>query len=62
MILVLLTIYADTFYQRERGTRVYSGRQSLWEGNVGLLYPSDYLYTYAYGVDDICYQNGDKCS
>ena len=57
----LLSISADTFYQRERWTRVYSGRPSLWEGEVGLIYPSDYLYTYAYGIDDNCFQNATNC-
>ncbi len=29
--------------------------------HIGLMYPSDYSYTYAYGVDDICYTNGYNC-
>ena len=32
------------FYQRERGTTVYSGRSTNWTGKVGLMYPSDYGY------------------
>ncbi len=29
--------------------------------NVGLMYPSDYVYTYANGVDNKCYTDGHKC-
>ena len=43
------------------GTTVYSGNQTSWNGKVGLMYLSDYLYTYAYGVDDTCYNDGDNC-
>ena len=32
------------FYQRERGTAVYSGRSASWIGKVGVMYPSDYGY------------------
>ena len=32
------------FYERERGTTVYSGRPTTWSGKVGLMYPSDYGY------------------
>ena len=32
------------FYTRERGTTVYSGRNTNWTGKVGLMYPSDYGY------------------
>ena len=36
---------AETFYTAERGSNVYSGRQTTWTGNVGLMYPSDYGYS-----------------
>lgn len=26
------------------------------------MYPSDYAYTYAYGVDNICYEKGFNCT
>ena len=29
--------------------------------NVTLMYPSDYIYTYANGVDDECYNNSEMC-
>ena len=32
------------FYSYERGTTVYSGRDTSWVGKVGLMYPSDYGY------------------
>ncbi len=28
---------------------------------VGLMYPSDYVYTYGLGIDDTCYNNGYNC-
>ena len=51
----------EEYYAFERGTRVYSGRPTSWSGKVGLMYASDYIYTYAYGVDDTCYNNGYEC-
>lgn len=30
--------------------------------NIGLMYPSDYSYTYSMGIDDICYTKGEKCN
>ena len=32
------------FYERERGTKVYSGYATTWTGKIGLMYPSDYGY------------------
>ena len=37
-------VIASMFYERERGTTVYSGRSTSWTGKVGLMYPSDYGY------------------
>ena len=31
------------------------------QGKVGFLYPSDYAYTYAYGVEDTCYSEAYSC-
>ena len=36
---------AEAFYKYERGTLVYSGRPTEWEGKIGLMYPSDYGYS-----------------
>ena len=35
---------ASHFYKNERGTAVYSGRNTNWTGKVGLMYLSDYGY------------------
>ena len=37
-------LYADDYYNFERGTTVYSGRQTTWPGYIGIMYPSDYAY------------------
>ena len=37
-------VTASTFYERERGTEVYSGHAETWTGKIGLMYPSDYGY------------------
>ena len=39
------TIYANQFYEYERGTRVYSGSPIEWIGEIALIYPSDYMYS-----------------
>ena len=35
---------ASHWYTYERGTTVYTGRPTEWQGKVGLIYPSDYGY------------------
>ena len=35
----------ENSYEYERGTTVYSGRPTTWEGQIGLMYPSDYGYS-----------------
>ena len=45
-------------YAFERGVKVPKNRPEKWSGYVGLAYPSDYLYTFANGVDDTCFKNG----
>ena len=37
-------VTASMFYEYERGTTVYSGRPTTWNGKIGLMYPSDYGY------------------
>ena len=32
------------WYAYERGTKVYSGKPTIWTGKIGLMYPSDYGY------------------
>ena len=38
-------ITAQMFYERERGTTVYSGRSTEWTGSIALMYPSDYGFS-----------------
>ena len=52
----------EEIYTWERGTKVYNGRPTNWTGLVGLMYPSDYAYTFANGIDDICYTNIRNCT
>ena len=49
-------------YTFERGKKVYTNRPINWSGYVGLAYPSDYIYTFANGVDETCFNNGDNCN
>lgn len=41
---------ASHFYTYERGTTVYSGRDTSWLGKVGLMYQSDYGYATSGGT------------
>ena len=43
-------VTATMFYDRERGTNVYSGRSTSWIGKVGLMYASDYGYATSGGA------------
>ena len=52
---------ASDMYDWERGTTVYGGRSTSWNGKIALMYPSDYIYTYALGVDNTCYTDGYGC-
>ena len=55
----------DELYNWERGTTVYNQnydtRSISWIGTVGLIYPSDYGFTYSKGIDDVCYENLSGC-
>ena len=54
---------AETLYQKERGTEVYTGvsRPISWEGYVGLIYPSDYVYTRWTGEANVCFDDVFSC-
>ena len=41
---------ASHWYTYERGTEVFSGRSTEWQGKVGLMYPSDYGYATSGGT------------
>ena len=45
-------IYPNEIYGYERGTKVFSGRTTIWTGKIALPYPSDYGYAFDF----------DKCS
>jgi len=45
-----------TYYSFERGTERYDSSRSIYAiQEVGVMYQSDYVYTYANGVDNNCY-------
>lgn len=54
--------------ERSKVTCATTGECSIKNGSintiakVGLMYPSDYVYTYANGVDSTCYKNGSNCT
>ena len=48
---------ASHFYGYERGTTVYSGRSTTWQGKIALMYPSDYGYATSGGATT----NRDAC-
>ena len=37
-------LYADDYYNMERGTTTYGSNPARWTGKVGIMYPSDYAY------------------
>ena len=57
-----LNFNAETFYSYERGNSVYSGRQINTIENISLIYPSDYIYTYALGINNTCYNDAKNCN
>ena len=61
-ILSSVSLSGADFYKLERNLRTSGQGSSNIIANVGLIYPSDYVYTYALGVDDNCYLNGSSCS
>jgi len=51
----------NDFYNSERGNSVYSERNINWIGKIGLIYPSDYIFPYALGVNAACFDNPSNC-
>ena len=49
-------------YILERGNQVTNTRPLSWLGEVGLIYVSDYTYTFANGVSDTCYNTVMRCN
>ena len=57
------SVNGSVFYTSERSETVKNGdRSKNWIGTVALMYPSDYIYTYALGVDDTCYNSPNSCN
>ena len=53
---------AEYLYKMERSKQVNSkNTEYSWTGNIGLMYPSDYIYTYANGVDNVCFKYSRSC-
>ena len=52
---------AEGYYNCERVGTVYNGNNISWIGKIALMYPSDFLYTYALGVNSTCYANSGDC-
>ncbi len=50
-------VTASMYYERERGTTVYSGRPTKWTGKIGLMYASDFGYATSGGSTT----NRDTC-
>lgn len=46
---------AESIYTRERSTDVWDGNSQTWDGKVGLLYPSDYMY-----ASNVCYDGANS--
>ncbi len=54
---------ADTYYANERSKTISNGNSSyVYNGKVGLLYVSDYYYTYGLGINDACFKNSNSCT
>ena len=49
-------------YIQERSNQVTNTRPLSWLGEVGLIYISDYTYTFANGVSDSCYNTIMSCN
>ena len=53
----------EEYYNFERGSKRYDEAYSLnIISKIALIYPSDFIYTYAYGVDNTCHNNGYYCN
>ena len=48
---------ASHFYGYERGTTVYIGRPTTWQGKIALMYPSDY----GYATSGVATTNREAC-
>ena len=46
---------ADDMYKKEH-------IDTKWDGNVGLIYPSDYVYTFGHNINSDCFNNILSCN
>ena len=53
------SVYSSQIYEYERGTTVYTGRSTTWQGKIALPYPSDYGYAQKF---ENCKEQLDKYS
>ena len=49
----------NQYYSWERGISVINGNSLYWIGNIALMYPSDYIYSFP--MIDSCYNNVAGC-
>ena len=49
---------AEKFYRYESGAYFQDNSAKYTSLDVGLIYVSDYLYTFANGVDQVCFEKG----
>ena len=49
------------FYLLERNNDIYGNNNIFWYGKIALIYPSDYVYTFANGVNDLCFDKNYSC-
>ncbi len=57
------TISAEDAYNKERETTDENSKdEKSWIGNIGLMYPSDFGYTYNKEVDNTCFTNLNNCA
>ena len=55
------TASAESFYSIERVNGVSYYNQYHTYNNVGLLYASDFIYTYSLNIDNLCFDNNAHC-
>lgn len=49
----------NQYYSEERGISVINGNSLYWIGNIALMYPSDYIYSFP--MIDSCYNHAARC-
>lgn len=52
----------NNLYNLERSNKVHGSNPKQTITSIGLMYPSDFAYTFADGVNDICYNDLSGCT